>query len=522
LVQASLVGCPMTDAGTAEKLKVFISYSQKDSAAFAGELVAGLEVAGFAPFLDRHDIVAGEDWEARLGGLIAQSDTVLFVVSPEAVKSERCAWEVDRTIELSKRLLPIIFKSVPEHDIPEKLRRLQFVRFDGGAGFGRPLSQLAEALRVDLDWIREHTRLGELARRWGARGRPESLLLRGDDLIAAKAWVTARKVAAPEITDAQGTFIRASEQAETARIRKERGQVRLRPIAWLLAVLLGGSILGLIAWVNQGYLSEQWSWYATVQPYMFAQVRPYVLSAENESALRPGRSFRECAKHCPEMVVVPAGEFHMGSPIREKGRFENEGPQRKVVFDKAFAVSKFEVTVDQWTACVAIGGCTWHGPVSSRTGRGAGPVTFVNWDDAKQYAAWLSQMTGKPYRLLSEAEWEYAARAGSQTAYFWGNEVGKGNANCDGCGGRRDNDALQVGSFRPNAFGLHDMHGNVAEWVEDCVERTASGNCKASVVRGGSWAHNPALMRAAFRVAMPIDERTPFTGFRVGRTLIAP
>jgi hypothetical protein len=172
----------MADAGAGEKLKVFISYSRKDSAAFADELVAGLEVAGFAPFLDRHDIAAGEDWEARLGGLIAQSDTVVFVVSPEAIKSERCTWEVDRTIQLSKRLLPTIFKPVSEHDIPEKLRRLQFVRFDGGVGFARPLSQLAEALRIDLDWIREHTRLGELARRWDARRRPESLLLRGDDL----------------------------------------------------------------------------------------------------------------------------------------------------------------------------------------------------------------------------------------------------------------------------------------------------------------------------------------------------
>src|SRR6478736_3318332 len=186
----------MADSGAGEKLKVFISYSRRDSAAFADELVAGLELAGF----------------------IAQSDTVVFVVSPEAVKSERCTWEVDRTIQLSKRLLPIIFKPVPEHDIPEKLRRLQFVRFDGGAGFARPLSQLAEALRVDLDWIREHTRLGEMARRWEARGRPESLLLRGDDVDAAKAWLAARKPAAPEITDTQHAFIKASEEAETTRL----------------------------------------------------------------------------------------------------------------------------------------------------------------------------------------------------------------------------------------------------------------------------------------------------------------
>src|SRR6516162_2850213 len=215
----------MADLGAAEKLKVFISYSRKDSAEFADELVAGLEYGGFAPFLDRHDIAAGEDWEARLGGLIAQSDTVVFVVSPEAVKSDRCVWEVDRTIELSKRLLPVIFKPVPEHDIPEKLSRLQFVHFDTGRGITRPLAELAEALRQDLNWIREHTRLGELAQRWEGRRRPESLLLRGDDLDAATVWMVTRKVGAPEITDAQRALISASEEAEAKRLGNERAQL---------------------------------------------------------------------------------------------------------------------------------------------------------------------------------------------------------------------------------------------------------------------------------------------------------
>src|SRR5262249_12406525 len=178
----------MADVGAGEKLKVFISYSRKDSAAFADELLAGLEVAGFAPFLDRHDIEPGAPWEARPGGLIAQSDTVVFVVSPEAVKSERCRWEVDRTIELSKRLLPVIFKPVPEHDIPEKLRRLQFVRFDTEAGFTRPLLQLTEALRVGLVCICVVNRRGGFDEAWVGRLGPESLLLRGDDLDAAKAW----------------------------------------------------------------------------------------------------------------------------------------------------------------------------------------------------------------------------------------------------------------------------------------------------------------------------------------------
>jgi hypothetical protein len=254
----------MAYAGAGEKLKVFISYSRRDSAAFADELVAGLELAGFAPFLDRHDIAAGENWEARLGGLIVQSDTVVFVVSPEAVKSERCVWEVDRTIDVSKRLLPVIFKPVPESDIPEKLRRLQFIPFDSGQGFARRLLELAAALRVDLDWIRDHTRLGELARRWDGRGRPESLLLRGDDLDAAKAWMAARMAGAPEITDAQRAFIRASEDAEATRLGKERAQLeairkaqqatarqqsRVARLLWTMGVLVL-AMLGYAVWEN--------------------------------------------------------------------------------------------------------------------------------------------------------------------------------------------------------------------------------------------------------------------------------
>jgi WD40 repeat protein len=215
----------MSDPGAPEKLKVFISYSRRDASEFADELVAGLELAGFAPFLDRHDISAGEDWEARLGGLIAQSDTVLFVVTPESVKSQRCVWEVERTLGLSKRLLPVIHKPVADSDIPSQLSRLQFIRFDTGRGVTRPLAELADALRLDLDWIREHTRLGELAVRWQARGKPESLLLRGDDLDAAKAWMARRKAAAPEITEAQRAFLLASEEAESARLGKERAQL---------------------------------------------------------------------------------------------------------------------------------------------------------------------------------------------------------------------------------------------------------------------------------------------------------
>ena len=153
------------------------------------------------------------------------------------------------------------------------------------------------------------------------------------------------------------------------------------------------------------------------------------------------------------------------------------------------------------------------------------------WDDAQQYVAWFSEMTGKPYRLLTEAEWEYAARAGSTTAYSWGDEIGAGNANCDGCGSGWDNSkTAPVGSFNPNAFGLYDMAGNVWRWVQDCYHGDytgaptdgsawTSGDCSRRVIRGGSWSGIPQVLRSAYRVSYVSVVRTGNLGFRIGRTL---
>jgi formylglycine-generating enzyme required for sulfatase activity len=172
------------------------------------------------------------------------------------------------------------------------------------------------------------------------------------------------------------------------------------------------------------------------------------LSPDGERALKPGDKFKEC-ENCPEMVVVPAGSFTMGSPVTEKGRYPNEGPQHAVTIARPFAVSKFDVTFADWDACVSVGGC----PSDAGFGQGTKPIVAVNWDDAQQYVAWFSRMTGHPYRLLTEAEWEYATRAGTTTAYSWGDQIGKGNANCGGCGSKWGQGISPVGSFKPNAFG---------------------------------------------------------------------
>jgi formylglycine-generating enzyme required for sulfatase activity len=262
---------------------------------------------------------------------------------------------------------------------------------------------------------------------------------------------------------------------------------------------------------------------------MLAEFGPYVLSPAAERALKPGASFRECAKDCPEMVVVPAGRFTMGSPASEPGRYDDEGPQHGVAIARPFAVAKFDVTFADWDACVAVGGCPQAD--DSGYGRDAKPAINVSWDEAQQYVAWLSKMTGKPYRLLSEAEWEYAARAGATTAYYWGAALGKGNANCDGCGSQWDaKETSPVDSFKPNGFGLYDMAGNVWQWVEDCRHSDyngapsdgsawTTGDCKYRVVRGGSWNLGPQILRSANRSWDAAGIRDLDLGFRVGRTL---
>jgi formylglycine-generating enzyme required for sulfatase activity len=514
------------DTNPQSKAKVFISYSRKDSTAFVDELVLGLEDRGFAPFLDRHDIMPGEQWEARLGGLIEQSDTVLFVISPGSVRSEQCVWEVDKAFALSKRVLPVIYKSVPDGEIPPKLSSLQFVRFDTAPGMMRPLREVAEALRIDLEWIREHTRLAELAAHWQSRNRPESLLLRGDDLDAAKAWVAKRKPDAPAITDIQRAFLSASEHAEIARLAESKvARGRTRRMQILVGALAAVIALGFAAYWNDQALKGPYHW--------FAHVRGSVLTAQAERMLKPGETFWECVKtdanysnYCPEMVVVPSGKFMMGSPATEKDRFDNEGPQHEVTIAQRFAVSKLDVTFDQWDACVQYGRCT---RVSSPFGGGKQPAISVTWHDAQEYLKWLSGLTGQQYRLLSEAEWEYAARAGTTGPYsFEGDESVLGEY---AWYSRNSGDqAHPVGEKKPNGFGLYDMHGNVWEWVEDCYHDSyreapsgglawIAGECGSRVVRGGAWDHVPRVLRSANRYGLSPRFRDANLGFRVGRTL---
>ena len=235
----------------------------------------------------------------------------------------------------------------------------------------------------------------------------------------------------------------------------------------------------------------------------------------------PGTRFRDCPD-CPDMVVLPPGTFLMGSPEAEEGRRSNEGPVHRVTIGEAFALGVYEVTFAEWDACVEDGGCDGYRPKPRFFGRDWGhpgyPVMRVDPDDIEHYLAWLSRKTGERYRLPSEAEWEYAARAGTTTRYHTGNTLTQEQANY---GRYFVGRPVAVGSYPPNPFGLHDMLGNVAEWCADCWNANyagaptdgsawLSGNCDRHVLRGGHWASDAEGFRTG---VTPRDLRAASRGF---------
>jgi len=278
--------------------------------------------------------------------------------------------------------------------------------------------------------------------------------------------------------------------------------------------------------------------------------------------IQKDREFQECSV-CPIMVGIPSGTFVMGSPRSESGRFDSEGPQHSVAI-KAFALGKYDVTSEEFltflretgyqpAACNPILDMKWHSPGHGRAYSPyygeplRWPAVCLDWRDAEKYIAWLNvkvriehpatatDLANGPYRLPTEAEWEYAARAGTTTARWWGNDVGIGKANCNGCGSKWDNRLLaDVDSFAPNPFGLYGILGNAWQWTADCwhpnyVRAPQDGSawtdkdCKRYVIRGGSWDNLPTFVRSAARSGSGPGggeyDYSSLTGFRVARDL---
>lgn len=290
-----------------------------------------------------------------------------------------------------------------------------------------------------------------------------------------------------------------------------------------------------------------------------ATVFALAVGSPDDAADPVTQTFKDCSA-CPEMVIVPPGTFLMGSPATEKGRDADEG-QHTVVISYAFAVSKAPITWDEWDACVRDGICDGPAveaslrldrdgkPIKNYTGHAPGnhPVVGVSWQDAQDFIRWINKKTGEgKYRLLSESEFEYAARAGTTTVYWWGNEPSHDYANYGKDSGQdvagmaegRDiwvDSTSPVCSFPTNAFGLCDMYGNVYQWVEDCYEPDStllptdgsavkSGNCNVRGFRSNSFESSATTLRSANRAFVyPPDTRgRPYLGFRIAKTLKQP
>ncbi len=243
------------------------------------------------------------------------------------------------------------------------------------------------------------------------------------------------------------------------------------------------------------------------------------------AAQEAGSTFKDCDA-CPTMVVVAAGSYRMGD-LAGTG-LPSELPVRHITIPSPLGVGIYEITYAQWDICASEGGCK-HIPADDNWGRGDRALAYVNWDDASQYIGWLSQKSGKTYRLLTEAEWEYVARAGTESLYPWGNELGAGNAVCLSCGVGSVM-TIEVGQLPANHFGLYDTVGSQKEWVQDCWNVTyqgaptdssawIEGDCTRRVVRGGSWYDSARFIRSASRAGAVLPERLDIIGFRVVRQL---
>lgn len=407
-------------------------------------------------------------------------------------------------------------------------------------------------------WLGEDARLlavlrgiKRASREWEANDRGTTWLTHRADRLAAAERLIASSHLAVNLDSTDQNYVEKCREAEA---NNQRGKRRLQIVAYISLIAI---IVGLVGWINQPLIEAQWRWWTVQRKFVAIYFWPHVLTLAAEQKLKPGDPLRECAPkrakadYCPDMVVIPNGEFNMGAPPTDKTAFPNERPQHLVNISKPFAVSKFEITFAEWDTCVRAGGCEGYKPTEDWEGEEQ-PVIYVSWNDAKQYVTWLSAITGKAYRLLTEAEYEYATRALTASTYPWGEEIkpnGTAMANCHGCGSKWEGkQPAPVGSFSANGFvssfpanrfGLHDMIGNVWQWVEDCYHAgyeidspagkevaPADGsawtsiNCSSRVVRGGSWfsTRQAASARRA-EVGAPPSLRDLDVGFRVARSL---
>lgn len=496
---------------------IFISYARED-VEWVRPLAAELERRGWQVFWDQR-IPAGKSWRSHIGVRLEAARCIIVVWSGHALTSKFVLQEADVGLE-REVLMPVLRQSI------------------------RPPLGFREVHAANLaEW---------------RPGEPSSEFTTFiADLGEMLAWSPVASVEVAPDAPTQAPEPQRLIAGPTPESLEPAAPLQLVPPPALppstgndrvgLVIALGIAAAPSIGVVIYVMGTSPPATHPTPPPELKAEVvtpAPPVVDAKPSK--RPGTVFTDTLRDgspcafCPEMVVIPAGSFTMGSPGTEEGRYADEGPQRQVAFEQPFALGRHEITFAEWDACAAAGECDGYRPDDLGWGRGSRPVINVSWHDAQTFVAWLSDRTGESYRLPSEAEWEYGARAGTVTPFWTGATISTAQANYDG------NDTYDAGtkgiyrartvamddpSFPANPFGLFHVHGNVWEWVQDCHlgsyegaptdgEAAADRNdCPARVLRGGSWIDGPKGLRSAVRAGEAPEARNNVLGFRVARML---
>ena len=454
--------------------KIFISYDS-DSRPLIVTLAEDLKELGHTVWFDQ-ELSGGQTWWDQILENVRTCDVFVFALAPRALESVACTREYEYAFALGKPIIPVLItEGVSTNLLPFALSQIQYVDF-------RNPDEKAAALRV--------------GRALNAAILSESLpdpLPPPPDLPVSREGNLSQRIAAS----------RPDFEEQSAMLVEIKASLNDPASAKDAIVLLDR-------------LRNRHDLYASIEKEIVELIR----ERENQQLVALVES---------EMVTVPAGTFLMGSPGSELGRSDGEGPQHQVTI-QTFAISRYAATFEQYDAYIeATGGVL---PSDEGWGRDNRPVINVSWEDVQGYIAWLNERSGGNYRLPTEAEWEYASRAGTNTAYSWGDKVGSNNANGRECGSRWGGQkTAPVGSFAPNALGLCDMHGNVWEWVQDCYVASYEGaptdgsareedeNCLSRVLRGGSWGNTPQTLRSANRNRYVQTNRDFSIGFRLAQDL---
>jgi len=530
-------------------IDLFISHSTAD-AETAQVLVRDFENRGITCWIAPRDIPMGSSYQNEIVAAIERCRAMLLLFSVAANDSEHVLREVELAAQGKKPIYPLrIDATEPQGGLRYMLANKQWVE---RKALGNRLIDTVEQLLSGgsaaprPDPVRP-VRRSALSRALIGSGIAAALLLGGIGFVWNSGWlsnsslsVTVRQNSTPDDSTSQPVV-----NQRTIGVQSQSGPQLPTPAPTPAPtpVVVPPTPAPVPPPVPAPAIEQQASLppAPTVDP---RAARPDIATvAPTASTVVPGKVhlFQECEK-CPVMAVVPAGQNLIGSPDGELRRTREEGPQREIAINKPFAVGWSEVSFEQWLACVAEGGCNAYRPGDYEWGYGQRPVINVSWADARAYVDWLSRKTGAIYRLLSEAEWEYAARgcvAPCRSTPFWfGPDITRERANYDwrfsyenSPKAQPPRKTVEIWASEPNPFGLMHVHGNVREWVEDCwnpsladipVNGTArtTGDCQRHVVRGGSWADEPKDVRSASRAWEVATERSAKIGFRVARTLL--